>query len=87
MTVTGAPGQIPDGTTIAAINSPTQLTLSGNATAAASLLTFTGMDLTYAQHTGTFALDMNNQYTVINGVNTSETHRRDDGCRRLDPAE
>ena len=72
VTVPGNGSQIPSGTTIASIDSPTQLTLSTSATAGATLLTFTGMNLDYQQQTGTFALDKTSKYTVINGIDTSK---------------
>ena len=71
MTVAGPGNQITSGTTIASIDSPTQLTLSTSATAGTSLLTFTGSNLTYGRQTGTFLLDSSNTYTVIAGINTS----------------
>ncbi len=71
MTVAGTGNQIPSGATILSIDSPTQLTLSASATSSTSLLTFTGTNLSFGHQTGTIQLDSNNNYTVINGLNTS----------------
>jgi Domain of unknown function (DUF4214) len=71
MTVAGSGNQIKSGTTIASIDSPTQLTLSTSATASTSLLTFTGTNLTFGRQTGTLLPNSGNTYTVIAGINTS----------------